>query len=352
MRFCWRSCSPRNRRKPSPLAIRSSTPTAARPSASCFPFAICNSGLSTTFCWSLPPRRSRKKTPRLCPRPARASIARSAPATMFSCSRASRAQPDSCSDPKCYAAKVDAHVRQTVAAKPKLVQISTAYGQPKDGSAAVPRNKYVEIRSEKPTNQKQRDWPEYKTCKFTTEAIVTEGSEKGELRARLRESRMPRASRPRSNSSGRNADAVIKAEQEKRRREEAIAQATGLARLERHRRSGSRSPDEARPAFRGRASGRRYWTSAVWPSFSVSTASASRKTPPTPRPSCLRPFFRKSDESTLGRLLVEMVILQSMHSRTTPAKSCAKPPSSTRWTWPQSPPRSSRSSPRRTRRRP
>ena len=38
-------------------------------------------------------------------------------------------QPDSCSDPKCYAAKIDAHVKQTVAAKPKLVQISTAYGQ-------------------------------------------------------------------------------------------------------------------------------------------------------------------------------------------------------------------------------
>jgi ParB family chromosome partitioning protein len=92
------------------------------------------------------------------------------------------AQHDSCSDPKCYAAKVDAHVSQTIAAKPKLIQISTAYGPTKDGSAVVPRNKYVEIRSEKPTNPKQRDWPEYKTCKFTTEAIVTEGSEKGELR--------------------------------------------------------------------------------------------------------------------------------------------------------------------------
>src|ERR1039458_6731612 len=71
---------------------------------------------------------------------------------------------DQCSDPKCYAAKVEAHVRQTVAAKPKLVQISTAYGVREEGSAAVPRNKYVEIRNDKPTNQKQRDWPEYKTC--------------------------------------------------------------------------------------------------------------------------------------------------------------------------------------------
>jgi len=53
--------------KPSPLAIRSSTPTAARPSECCSRFGICNSGLNTTFSWSLLPRRSRKKTPRLCP---------------------------------------------------------------------------------------------------------------------------------------------------------------------------------------------------------------------------------------------------------------------------------------------
>jgi ParB family chromosome partitioning protein len=91
-------------------------------------------------------------------------------------------QKDSCSDPKCYAAKVDAHIRQSIAAKPKLVQISTAYGAQKDGGVVVPRNKYVEIHTEKPANPKQRDWSEYKTCKFTTEAIVTEGSEKGELR--------------------------------------------------------------------------------------------------------------------------------------------------------------------------
>jgi ParB family chromosome partitioning protein len=65
------------------------------------------------------------------------------------------AHPDSCTDPNCYAAKVEAHVKQAVAAKPKLVQISTAYGQPKDGSAAIPRNKYVEIRQDKPQRKNQ-----------------------------------------------------------------------------------------------------------------------------------------------------------------------------------------------------
>jgi ParB family transcriptional regulator, chromosome partitioning protein len=88
---------------------------------------------------------------------------------------------DSCSDPKCYNAKVEAHVARTVAAKPKLVHISTAYGVPKEGSAAIPRNKYVLLRQDKPQKKEQRDWPEYKTCKSATEAIVTEGTEKGEV---------------------------------------------------------------------------------------------------------------------------------------------------------------------------
>ncbi len=91
-------------------------------------------------------------------------------------------QQDACTDPACYQTKVDAHVAKTLAAKPKLVQISAAYGQPAQGSAVLPRNKYIEIKQEKPQNNKQRDWPEYKTCKSTTEAIITEGTEKGELR--------------------------------------------------------------------------------------------------------------------------------------------------------------------------
>ena len=138
-------------------------------------------------------------------------------------------QGDQCTDPKCWAMKVDAYVRQTIAAKPKLVQISTAYGPAKADSPVVPRNKYVEIRplpnSDKPTNPKQRDWPEYKTCQFTTEAIVTEGSEKGETKRICANPDCPihhaRKQRPAN-------DAAFKAEQEKRRREEAIAQTTGL----------------------------------------------------------------------------------------------------------------------------
>ncbi|MGB6686308.1 MAG: ParB/RepB/Spo0J family partition protein [Terracidiphilus sp.] len=136
-------------------------------------------------------------------------------------------QPDSCSDPKCYAAKIDAHVKQTVAAKPKLVQISTAFGQPKEGSAAIPRNKYVEIRQDKPQRKNERDLPEYKTCKYTTEAIVTEGTEKGETKRVCANPECP-VHHPKRQNQRNHADAAFKAEQEKRRKEEAIANAAGL----------------------------------------------------------------------------------------------------------------------------
>jgi len=219
---------------------------------------------------------------------------------------------DQCSDPKCYAAKVDAHVRQTVAAKPKLVQISTAYGTPKDGSAVVPRNKYVEIRIDKPTNQKQRDWPEYKTCKFTTEAIVTEGSEKGELRRVCASPECPvhHAKKQRSNVA---ADASVKAEQEKRRREEALAQATGLRVLS--------AIVEAVPVrlmkrdllfvverLAAMLDERRL--AIVLRQHGIGKAKGPADTPAK----LLVAFIRKAEESILGRLLVEVAILQSAGS--------------------------------------
>lgn len=137
------------------------------------------------------------------------------------------AKHDSCSDPACYAAKVDAHVKQTVAAKPKLVQITTAYGKPAEGSAVIPRNKYVEIRQEKPKNKYQQDAPEYKTCKFITEAIVADGSEKGELRKVCANPDCP-VHHLKKKQRRVQSDAAEKAAQEKQRREEAIANTTGV----------------------------------------------------------------------------------------------------------------------------
>src|SRR5260370_11584485 len=67
--------------------------------------------------------------------------------------------------------------------------------------------------------------PEFKTCRFMTEAIVTVGSEKGEVRKVCVNPECP-IHRPKKQPSRENATA--KAEQEKERREEALANATGL----------------------------------------------------------------------------------------------------------------------------
>jgi ParB family chromosome partitioning protein len=206
---------------------------------------------------------------------------------------------------------VDAHVAKTLAAKPKLVQISAAYGQPAEGSAAIPRNKYIEIKQEKPQNNKQRDWPEYKTCKSTTEAIVTEGTEKGELRKICADPNCP-VHRPKKQKPTANANG--KAEQEKQRREEALAQATGLLVV--------KAIGEAVPV--------RLMKRDLL--FTVERLTAMlderrlsvlirlheiAKPKDTDSPAkLLAAFLPKAEESTLGRILVEAVILLSMRTDT------------------------------------
>jgi ParB family chromosome partitioning protein len=137
---------------------------------------------------------------------------------------------DACTDPACYQSKMDGFVAQTIAAKPKLVQISSAYGRPAttgadSASAALPRNKYIEIKQQDPNAKKHRDWPEYQTCKSMTEAIVTEGTEKGEIRKICANPECP-VHRPKKQRPA--GEQRIKAEQDKQRREEALANAVGL----------------------------------------------------------------------------------------------------------------------------
>ena len=90
----------------------------------------------------------------------------------------------------------------------------------------MPRNKYVEIRPEKPKNKEEAKRPEFKTCKFTTEAIVADGNDKGELRKVCANPACP-VHHPKKQSQQRD-DAKWKAEQEKQRREDAIANTTGI----------------------------------------------------------------------------------------------------------------------------
>ncbi len=135
---------------------------------------------------------------------------------------------DACTDPACYQSKLDGFVAQTIAAKPKLVQISSAYAPTtttEGGSAALPRNKYVEIKPQGTDVKKHKDWPEYQTCKSMTEAIVTEGTDKGELRKICANPECPVHHPKKQRPAG---DERIKAEQQKQRREEALANTVGL----------------------------------------------------------------------------------------------------------------------------
>ena len=224
---------------------------------------------------------------------------------------------DACTDPACYQAKVDGFVNQSIAAKPKLVQISSAYGTATSDSTALPRNKYVEIHAEKPTNQKQRDWPEYKTCKFTTEAIVTEGTEKGEIRTICAN---PECAIHHARKQKSATDTAFKAEQEKRRREEAIAQATGLRVL--------KATSDAVPvrlmkrdllfvAERLAAVLDERRLAVLFRLHGIGKANGAGDAPAK----LLTSFLRKTDESTIGRVLVAITVLQSAHSPNESAKA-------------------------------
>lgn len=130
-----------------------------------------------------------------------------------------------CTDPNCYSAKLEAHVQKQLTTKPELVQISTAYGGHAEGSKIVTRNKYVEIRPDKPDTPEKAKWPEFKTCKYSTEAIVSEGIDKGQIRTVCTQ---PDCSIHHPAKQSTKADTSHKAEQEKRRRDEALANATGV----------------------------------------------------------------------------------------------------------------------------
>jgi ParB family chromosome partitioning protein len=217
-------------------------------------------------------------------------------------------QGDRCTDPGCYQSKIAAHVAKAIADKPQLVQISTAYGSQKEGSAVLPRNKYTAIRDEKPKSKDEATRPEFKVCKYATEAIVAEGSDVGTTQKVCVNPDCPVHHPKKATSAGTN-DAQWKAEQEKRRREEAIASATGVRVLSA---IGAAVPvrltkrdllfvaerlanllDENRVAILARQHGIKKAKEADSPGKLYAA------------------FLRRSDESTLGRAVVESVILLS-----------------------------------------
>jgi ParB family chromosome partitioning protein len=202
-------------------------------------------------------------------------------------------------------------VAQVVATKPKLVQISTAYGQQPEGSATLPRNKYTEIRAEKPKSKEEAARPEYKTCKYTADAIVAEGMEKGEIRKVCTHADCP-VHHPQKQRQ--LVDVKWKAEQEKRRREEALAQATGIRTL---------------AAIVAAVPVRLMKRDFLFIAEHLVALLDERRLEVVARQRGIKKakdsesiakligaFTQKADESTLGRLLVELVILHSARTQT------------------------------------
>jgi ParB family chromosome partitioning protein len=105
------------------------------------------------------------------------------------------------------------------------VQISTEYGKPGEGSKVLPRNQYTAIRDEKPRSKEEAKRPEYKVCKFTTDAIIAEGSEVGTVHKVCANPTCPvHHPKPQTNRD----ETMWKAEHEKERREQAIANTTAV----------------------------------------------------------------------------------------------------------------------------
>ncbi len=222
---------------------------------------------------------------------------------------------DACTDPTCYQAKVDAHVTNAVAAKPKLVQISTAYGQQQEGSATLPRNKYTEIRPEKPTTKEEATRPEFKTCEYTTEAIVSEGIDKGELRKVCANLDCPVHHPKKRPQQGDNAK--WKAEQEKQRRETAMANTIGIRTL-----ASITAAVPVRLLKRDLA----FIVEALLPVLDeprlamIARNRGIRAKEGESVGRLLAAVLRKADESELGRALVEVVILLSARSQSDSGK--------------------------------
>ena len=98
---------------------------------------------------------------------------------------------DSCTDPQCFRAKIDAYVSKTLESKPKLVQISSAWTT-REG-APLGRNQYVELEIRKPKvdGASAKLQSVQKPCDKMTEAMVMDGGKRGQVVQSLCRSGLP-----------------------------------------------------------------------------------------------------------------------------------------------------------------
>jgi ParB family chromosome partitioning protein len=211
---------------------------------------------------------------------------------------------DACTDPSCYQAKVDAHVAKQIAAKPQLVQISTAYGKPQEGSKVLPRNQYTAIRHEKPKSKEEAKRPEFKVCKFTTDAIIAEGSEVGTIHKVCANPACPvHHPKPHSNRD----DGKVKGEQEKERKEQAIANTTAIRVL---KAIGDAVPVRLMKRDLLFVLMQTFPLLGEWQLQTLARQHGIRKDRETDvLDKLFSAFLRRADEGTLSRLLVEVSVI-------------------------------------------
>jgi ParB family chromosome partitioning protein len=201
-------------------------------------------------------------------------------------------------------------VAKQIAVKPQLVQISTAYGKQQEGSKVLPRNQYTAIRDEKPKTKEEAKRPEFKVCKFTTDAIVAEGSDVGTVH-KVCTNPTCTVHHPKQERS-RN-DEKWKAEQEKQRKEQAIANTTGIRVL---KAIGDAVPVRLMKRDLLFVLMQTFPLLNEWQLQTLARQHGIRKDRETDMLDKLfAAFLRRADEATLSRLLVEVsVVLASGRS--------------------------------------
>ncbi len=174
-------------------------------------------------------RRSIAKTRSLSRLREAASIAPNAPAITSCCSPGlSAATRDACSDPACYSVKLDAHVKQTIAAKPKLVQITTAYGKPAEGSAGCTPEQVCRNSAGLNAEQVPAGCAGIQDVQNTRPRPSLPRAPRKAKSAVCAPIPIAPVHHPKKQQRQTDADAATKAAQEKQRREEAIANTTGI----------------------------------------------------------------------------------------------------------------------------
>jgi ParB family transcriptional regulator, chromosome partitioning protein len=134
-------------------------------------------------------------------------------------------QGDRCTDPTCYQAKVQAHVAMTIAAKLELVQISTATAARKK---AAPYSHATSTPPSETTSRSPKTTQNGLSTRYASSPPRPSSPKAATLAPFTRSARTPPAL---FIISSRKPAATIekwKAEQEKQRKEQAIANATGL----------------------------------------------------------------------------------------------------------------------------